>query len=472
MSGRGRNGGGRSNYHGGHGRSGQQGRGHGGRGENNYYQHNQGRNNGASVKETKPERFMLHKNDGTGRVNDWFTQQENFASEHMSKTTVSWIVNLQDPGGTPEVEEPELPLKRHFTEKTGERRLEDGTLEEIVEFDEEMYKHAMFEYDIRYKEHRKDTRQIKEDLKALYSSMKVYLSKDARREIDTRKGPLIWVNEDAEELAEAIKEIFLAPTEGAIGNQMDMWEQRGKFAAIKQRPGQSASEFLEFYKQKLEALKIMELSTGQKTEAQLALEWSDKETASNFVSKLLMLQAGDWWRGMKFRNNELPETLEDAFIEACNAEKEYNQVSRSQRQLERMNTFHGSPRDGGRGRHNERDYGRAVRTGNGDSEDVWLDANGRPTCHDYHKGHCDWKERTGKDCGFSHYPQVSIRPKGGNQRNQERAAGKVETHQQIERAAQQVQWKDNTGTTAAAPKVDPIPPPTGNKSGGRKENNN
>ena len=87
MSGRGRNGGGRSNYHGGHGRSGQQGRGHGDRGENNYYQHNQGRNNGASVKETKPERFMLHKNDGTGRVNDWFIQQENFASEHMSKTT-------------------------------------------------------------------------------------------------------------------------------------------------------------------------------------------------------------------------------------------------------------------------------------------------------------------------------------------------------------------------------------------------
>ena len=458
MSGRGYQGG-RSNYRGG----GNGGRGRGGGrgtdGRTDRSQYNQGRNSGASEKvENKPERVMLNGKPTTAQVNNFFRQQENYAGEQLSKTRVSWIVNLQNPGDTPYLEEPERPYKADYMERTGERTLEDGSIEELFELNEEEYGAALFEFREAYKYYQKDRRQIEEDLKSLFSSLKTYLSQDARREIESKKGATIWKNEDPKELAEAIKDCFLTQTDGAVGNPLDIWEHRQKFFNIRQRPGQSVGEFLNFYKEKLEALKLQELSTGKKTEAQLDLEWSEEETASNFVSKLII--RSDWWRGMKFHNKTPPETLEDAFIEACNAEKEYNQMERTQRQYERINTYHASSRNDGRG-NGGGSYSRAVSTGKGDSDEFyWRDGDGGLCCKDYMRGP---DECTFYNCKFSH-KQPRTKHRKGEKKGQE---GKQETNQQIERATKEVNWVDTgKGTTAS----DPIPPPSApaSKAGGKK----
>ena len=451
MSGRGRSGG-RSNFYGGRGRSGQQG-GRGGQFQwNRNYQPNHGRgDNGASEKtETKPERFMLGGKPTTTQTNTWFRMQEYHAGEKMPKSGVVWIVSLTTPGDTPFMEPPELPNKEDYRTVVTEANAAEG-IEEVSEFNQEGYNLDIWHYKEEYKEYIKKRDIIDDDVKSLFYSMKGHLTSDAKREIETKKGVTIWENEDPKELGEAIKEIFLAVNDGAAGNPLDAEEHRRRFANIKQRENQSVTQFYSFYLENLAALKVTEMSTGL-NEDQVDAQWTEKRKVSNFVSKLDQSRGGEWLRGIHFRNAALPATLEEAFKEAGNAEKEYFSVAQHQRH-ERIGVFHGQAyggRYGGRGYggrgyggrgYGGRSYRSAVAYGRGNVE-LKRDEDGNLCCLDHARGQCRYGE---SQCKYSHKQPVQNKSGGGNGRSNQQAKDSKETGEHIEQAAQTVRFANQSG---------------------------
>ena len=430
MSGRGRNGGGRSNYHGGHGRSGQQGRGRGGHGNRNN-QYNHSRENGASEKAQKPERFMLDSKASTAKVNKWFREQETYAGENYHRSGIQWVVNITNPGDLPFVERPEEP-EEQFYQKVVVPADEANGIAEVTELDERRFSRAEWQYREDVKEYNRKSEIIETETRAMFYSMKGYTTEDAQREIESRTGKDIWMNEDPKELAEAVKEVFLANNEGFEGNELDADHHDTRFRNISQRHGQSVSQFYNYFLQQFQALRVTELSTG-KTEDEFDAYWTEKRKSVLFINRLDETRGGEWLRGFKFRGKKLPETLDEAYKEACNAEKEYQSVHRQQHQYERINTFHGAQRNDGHG-NGVRNYSRAVSTGSGKLE-VWEDAEGNPTCHDYRRNPEDCTY--GDLCKFSHKPAVRLRTygvtNGGNNSNRQ-AKDTQETDRNIDRA--------------------------------------
>ena len=438
--------GGRSNYRGGYyGRGGQQGRGHGhghdGRGRNQYNHGN--RENGASYEkmDSKPERIMLGDKPTAAGVYNWFRMQEHHAGEFYHKSGAAWIVNIVTPGDTPYHEPPEMINEEDYWQVVQEANAAEG-IAERKEFNARAYDIDLWEFKEAHKEHIRKTNIIEEEVRAMFYSMKGYISQGAKREIETKKGVSIWERESPKELAEAIKEIFLAPNDGATGNPLDAEEHRRRFGNIKQREGQPISQFYSYYLEQLASLKVMEISTGL-TEEQVDAMWNEKRKVTNFVSKLDQLRGGDWLRGIHFRGSALPATLDDAFKEAGNAEKEFYSVVQHQKQ-ERINMYHGSTRNGGGngGRGNGgRGYAQAAKNGRGAGE-IWLDATGRYCCLDHaNNKSCRY---TAADCKWSHEQPVRKKSDGRSQQ----AKGSQETAEHIEEAVKKVQFVNHNGTIA------------------------
>lgn len=446
MSGRGRNGGGRSNYHGGHGRSGQQGRGHGGRGNrNNQYN----RENGASGKVQKPERFMLDARSKQAKTYRWLQEQENYAGEHYHTSGVQWVLSVTTPGDLPFIERPEEP-EEQFYQKVVVPADEAKGIAEETELDVRKFDRAEYLWREELKEYNRKSEVYEKETRALFYSMKSYLTDDAKREIESSAGVEIWQNEDPKELAEVIKLIFLASREGADGNVLDAADQDADFRNVCQFEHQSVNQYYNTFLQSFQSLRVSEMKF--KTEEQFDAYWTEKQQVVIFINGLDKVRGGEWWRGFKYRNVPLPATLKEAYDEAQNAEKEYRSVHRQEQQYERINTYHASQRYNDRG-NGGRNYSRAVSTGRGNrqSVEVWEDEDGRACCHDFARNDCTY----GGDCKYSHKPRVRVRTYGDSNGNRQ-AKDSQETNNNIDRAVDAakkgVGFVDAQPTIAAQPK--------------------
>jgi len=334
---------------------------------------------------------MLSDHPDVGTVNRWMKEQENWAIENLGNHGISWVVNIETPMDLPIKEPPDVPIKQEFM------RLEPGLDDEDddVRFDIDAYEIAMFKWKEEHKQYKKDEMEIERDVRSLYGSMRIYLSDACRRIIETEEGQDIWGYENPATLRDAIIKAFLAKNKGASGNFMDAEAQRTHFSNIQQRPGQSVTEFLSYYKEQHQALKVSEMATGV-TAVKFEEEWSERRMVQSFLSKLDRNQGGYWLGGFVYRGVQLPATMEEAFQQAVNAEKEYNNSNR--RNYERINTYHTKyNQHGGRGT-----YAQAARGGHDRRPRYQKDAEGRLICLDHQRQRCQY----GESCRYSHKPPV------------------------------------------------------------------
>jgi hypothetical protein len=375
---------------------------------------------------------MLDEKPSVEKVNSWFRAQEAWAIEELPHHGVSWIANLVTPMDLPNPEPPEVPTKADFT------RIEPGVngAEDKEVFDRESFETSKFMWQEDWKQHKKDTVGMDRDIRSLYGSMRTYLAEGTRRIIETEKGHDIWGYENPVELREAIIEVFLTKNNGSTGNALDAEAQRTHFGNIKQRHGQTVTEFLSYWKEQLKSLEVMERSTGMTT-AKFKELWTEKREVESFISKLDKEQGGYWLSGFRFRGVALPATMEEAFQQAVNAEKEYNNTSKP-RSYETVNAYATQQK-------NNNTHGRSYAQATGGGAGSWQprrqrDADGKLCCLDYLKRQkCDY----GDNCRFSHkWPVAQDAQKGKGQNDM------------IEKAAKQTSQENgqnHQGTIAAPP---------------------
>ena len=442
MSGRGRYGG-RGNWN----RGGGRGRGY----ENPRYpdkrNYSQENNYGKTDKtDKKPERFMLTGKPSAADVYNWLRQQENWAGENLGTTGVSWIVNPENPGNIPFLEPPIRPRRADYRRPIRQaEEAQEGEEQEEVEYetDVEEYDGDIYMWKKGIDDYHNRSRKIEDDSKMLFYSMKSYIGQDLRREISSKKGPAVWDNECPRELTEDIKEVLLAQNDGATGNRLDVEMQKRRFANIRQRQGQSISDFFNQFKEELAALKVIQQSTGRCTDDQWDIEWDEDAKVVSFISKLDEDKGGDWLKGFRYRYKQLPDTLDQAYTEAATAEREYKGTYQ-RRNMERINAYamnqrNGSGRGrnggGGRGFGQQRSYAQVAQV---DNSNLKLDAHGKLCCLDHQKGHC----RHGEYCYYSHKPSVTT---VGQHRASTQGATNQQQDQQIVQAVKQVGFANQPG---------------------------
>ena len=286
MSGRGRFGG-RNRYDNGRGRGYGGGRGHYGRNDNRYrsgYQHR------------TPGRFMLDPKADVPTIHKWFREQEAYAIEAAPNHGVSWVVNMETPMELPMIEPPDYPTIAEFT------RVEPGVdgAPDTEVFDKEGHQIALFKWQEDWKQYKKESTGMDRDTRMLYGSMRNYLEEPTRRLLETEVGPDLWGYENPVQLRDAIIAVFLAKNNGAAGNPLDAEAQRTHFSNIKQRHGQSVTEFLSYWKEQLKSLEVMEKSTGM-TAAKFDEQWNESRKVESFISKLDKEQGGYWLAGYRYR---------------------------------------------------------------------------------------------------------------------------------------------------------------------------
>jgi hypothetical protein len=372
---------------------------------------------------------MLDEKPDVQKVNRWFRMQEMWAIENLPHYGVSWVVNLETPMELPSPEQPEIPRKADYT---GIEPGVDGAAD-VEYFDKESYDRAKFMWQEEWKEYKKDSIGMDRDTRSLYGSLRTYLDEGTRRIIETEKGHDLWGYEDPVQLRDAIIAVFLTKNNGSVGNALDAEAQRTHFGNIKQRYGQSATEFLSYWKEQLKSLEVMERSTGM-TAVKFEELWSEKRRVESFISKLDKEQGGYWLSGFRYRGLPLPETMEEAFQQAVNAEKEYNSTSKP-RSYETVNAYATQ----------QKTYRRSYAQAAGGGAGSWRprkqrDAEGNLVCLDYlRRRKCDY----GDSCKFSHKPPVT----NDNQKGKEQ-------DDMIEKAAKQTSqdnWTNHQGTIAAPP---------------------
>jgi hypothetical protein len=180
----------------------------------------------------------------------------------------------------------------------------------------------------------------------------------------------------------------------------------------------------------------MERSTGM-TAVKFEESWTEKRKVESFISKLDKEQGGYWLSGFRYRGVALPDTMEEAFQQAVNAEKEYNNTSKP-RSYETVNAYATQQK-------NYNTYGRSYAQATGGGAGSWQprkqrDAEGILCCLDYLKRHkCDY----GDNCRFSHKPPVAQ----DNQKGQ----GQSDMIDKAAKQTSQENWTNHQGTIAAPP---------------------
>jgi hypothetical protein len=369
-----------------------------------------------------------------------------------------------------------MPTRAEYQLRVGA----DEAGEDVFELNEEEYDAAMFKWKEDYKIHLKETDKINSEIRSAFYSAKAYIGNEARRTIEMKVGKEIWENENPVSLASAIKVSFLGKNDGAKGNKLDVEKQKREFANLVQQAGQRVADFYSGYREDFEALKTMELAGGS-TEEDFERKWDEEAKVSDFIGKLNVRQGGDWIAEFQFNGAALPGTLEEAFEQACVAEKRYFSGSYG-RGYERLNTYAVNQRNGGynqgynrnnsgnqryggynqynqgnnngyysggnrqyggynqgnnngynnsnrgnQGYNGHRSYAQVARNGSEQGNKYWQDARGRLCCLDHMSGQCKFS-----NCRYSHEKPVT--PAGGNNQGQHQ-----QQNQQIDKAAKEVQ---------------------------------
>ena len=453
--------------------------GHGGRGFGRFNNGGRNYNNGnghygkSENYAKKPERVMLGPKPTKEDVYDFLRGQEDWIGQECPKNGLSWVYNTENPGQLPMMEPPEMPLKVDYQVRVAQAGV-DGAKEDEYELNQEEYDDAVFKYREAHKRWTKESDQIDSEIKKSFYSAKAYISVAARQIISTEAGHEIFEEENPVALVAALKQVFLGKNEGASGNALDLEKQRREFAKFMQQEGQRMNEFYYQWKREYEALKIAEVSGGMKEE-DFEKRWPEQEKVSNFIGKLSVRQGGDWIADFQFKNVPLPDTMDEAFEQACVAEKRFFGSNYGRRGFERINTYtmdsrntgynrgYGSnngyggnyQRNGGynqgnagynqgfnhgnrgysgynQGYSGHRSYAQVARNGSEQGSKYWQDAKGRLCCLDHMSGQCKFSG----NCRYSHEKPVS--PAGGNNQGQHQQQNQQQ-HQQIDKAAKEVQ---------------------------------
>jgi hypothetical protein len=344
------------------------------------------------------EPFMLPGNPSTTKYYDWIDALYNWASQFVSRWGWHRVLDRHNPGPRPEAVEPDLPDPEQFEFEHQARAAERVYLQRMARFD-----------DI--------SREMRQDEVKLFLQMKIYLTAQAKRDLEDRHEQAAYDGENVIVLRDALAETMLGKPVGQLGNALDIAKQRKQFMGIMQRSGQTVQDFYEFFQQSFEALVQAETSGDKTRDEVIEQDWPADRVVEHFLACLNERSVGDYLDELRFdADADMPPTIEEAFKSACLAAKKQSEKMKRQHQShDRIGTYATHTRDGynsrgrGEGRDNRGGKGQGDRGNRSPSRersnarDIVFDAEGNKCCFAFRQGRC----RFGNDCIYSHKASVS-----------------------------------------------------------------